>query len=378
VKSFFFLGLDEMEITAAVVPARLAPFELQSLDLAGPQADEVLVRIVASGMCHTDLHARDGYFPNLPYPIVCGHEGAGIVEEVGAAVSDLAPGDPVVISFPWCGECEPCRAEKPSYCVQGRALKSSGRRADGSTPMSRDGAPVYSCFFQQSSFATFAVAPAKDAVKLRRDAPLELLGPLGCGLQTGPGAVLNVMQPEAGRSIAIYGVGGVGLAGLMAAKVAGCDPIIAVDRLPGRLTLARELGATHTIESRGAETLAEIRKITGGGTHFALETSAVPEVFRLAVDGLRGLGTCVLVGSARAGNEVSFEMPVLQGGRTVRGVVQGDSRPREFIPRLVDLFMEGKMPLDRLITRYDFADINRAAADATSGATIKPVLKLPN
>jgi len=367
-----------MKITAAVVPARSAPFELQSLDLAGPQADEVLVRIVASGMCHTDLHARDGYFPNLPYPIVCGHEGAGIVEEVGAAVSDLAPGDPVVISFPWCGECEPCRAEKPSYCVQGRALKSSGRRADGSTPMSRDGAPVYSCFFQQSSFATFAVAPAKDAVKLRRDAPLELLGPLGCGLQTGAGAVLNVMRPEAGRSMVVYGVGGVGLAGLMAAKVAGCDPIIAVDRLPGRLTLARELGATHAIESRGAETLAEIRKITGGGTHFALETSAVPEVFRLAVDGLRGLGTCVLVGSARAGTEVSFEMPVLQGGRTVRGVVQGDSRPREFIPRLVDLFMAGNMPLDRLITRYDLAEINQAAADATSGATIKPVLRLPN
>lgn len=371
-----------MKVTAAVVPARLAPFEIQMLDLAAPLADEVLVRIVASGMCHTDLHARDGYFPNLPYPVVCGHEGAGIVEEVGAAVGDLAPGDHVVISFPWCGECEPCRAEKQSYCVQGRALKSSGRRADGSFPMSRDGAPVYSCFFQQSSFATFAVAPAKDVVKIRGDAPLELLGPLGCGLQTGAGAVLNVMQPPgrsiAGQSIAIYGVGGVGLAGLMAAKIAGCDPIIAVDRLPERLKLARELGATHALDSRGAETLAEIRKITGGGTHFALETSAVPAVFRIAVDGLRGLGTCVLVGSARAGTEVSFEMPVLQGGRTVRGVVQGDSRPREFIPRLVDLLMAGQMPLDRLITGYEFAEINRAAADATSGATIKPVLTLPH
>jgi aryl-alcohol dehydrogenase len=366
-----------MKITAAVVPARSASFEIHDLDLAGPQADEVLVRIVASGMCHTDLHARDGYFPNLPYPVVCGHEGAGIVEEVGASVSDLAPGDHVVISFPWCGECEPCRAGRQSYCVQGRALKSSGRRADGSFPMSHDGTPVYSCFFQQSSFATFSVAPAKDVVKIRRDAPLELLGPLGCGLQTGAGAVLNVMQPRAGQSIAIYGVGGVGLAGLMAAKIAGCDPIIAVDRLPDRLKLARELGATHTLDSRGAETLAEIRKITGGGTHFALETSAVPAVFRIAVDGLRGLGTCVLVGSARAGTEVSFEMPVLQGGRTVRGVVQGDSRPREFIPRLVDLFMAGEMPLDRLITRYGFTEINRAAADATSGAAIKPVLMLP-
>jgi aryl-alcohol dehydrogenase len=314
--------------------------------------------------------------------VVCGHEGAGIVAELGAGVTDLAPGDQVVISFPYCGACEPCRSDHPAYCTEARALKSSGRRADGFTPMSRAGEPVYSCFFQQSSFATFAVAPAKDVVKLRRDAPVELLGPLGCGLQTGAGAVLNVMQPPgtsiAGQSIAVFGVGGVGLAGLMAAKIAGCDPIIAVDVLPARLALARELGATHALESRGAETLADIRKITGSGVHFSLETSAVPAVFRLAADALRGMGTCVLVGSARAGTEASFEMPVLQGGRTIRGVIQGDSRPREFIPLLVDLFMAGDFPLDRLVTRYELADINRAAADAASGATIKPVLRLPH
>ena len=372
-----------MKVTAAVVPARGEPFAIEQLDLAAPNPDEVLVRIVASGLCHTDLHARDGYFANLPYPVVCGHEGAGIVEEVGASVADLAPGDPVVISFPWCGNCEPCTAGRISYCTNARPLKSGGRRADGSTPMRRlDGSPVHSCFFQQSSFATFALAPAKDVVKVRRDAPVDMLGPLGCGLQTGAGAVLNVMQPPGtsiqGTSIAIYGVGGVGLAGLMAAKIAGCDPIIAVDRLPDRLALARELGATHALESRGAETLAEIRKLTGGGTHFALETSAVPQIFRLAVDALRGLGTCILVGSARAGTEVSFEMPWLQGGRTVRGVIQGDSRPRDFIPRLVDLFIEGRFPLDRLATRYPLADINRAAADATSGTTIKPILQMPH
>jgi aryl-alcohol dehydrogenase len=367
-----------MKITAAVVPARSQPFEIVTADLADPRSDEVLVRIVASGMCQTDLHARDGYFPNLPYPIVCGHEGAGIVEQTGSAVTDLAVGDKVVISFPWCGDCEPCRNERFSYCLNARGLKSSGGRADGSTPMSRDGAPLYSCFFQQSSFATFALAPAKDVVRIRPDAPVELLAPLGCGLQTGAGAVLNVMRPDAGQSLAVFGVGGVGLAGLMAGKIAGCDPIIAVDRLPSRLALARELGATHVLESRGAETLENLRRITGGGAHFALETSAVPEVFRLAVDGLRPLGTCVLVGSARAGTEVSFEMPVLQGGRTVRGVIQGDSRPREFIPLLVDLFIEGRFPLDRLVTEYRFADINRAAGDATSGATIKPVLRLPH
>src|SRR3984893_10454418 len=186
VKALSFFGIRPKKITAAIVPARSQPFEIHTLDPAAPQPDEVRVRIVASGMCHTDLHARDGYFPNLPYPVVCGHEGAGIVEEVGSAVPDLAPGDPVVISFPWCGECEPCLADRISYCTNARGLKSSGRRADGSTPMSRDGQPVYSCFFQQSSFATFALAPAKDVVKLRRDAPIEMLGPRGCGLQTRP------------------------------------------------------------------------------------------------------------------------------------------------------------------------------------------------
>jgi aryl-alcohol dehydrogenase len=368
-----------MKITAAVVPARSAPFQIEALELANPNPDEVLVRIVASGMCHTDLHARDGYFANLAYPVVCGHEGAGIVEAIGADVTDISPADPVVISFPWCGECEACRAERISYCTNARALKSGGRRADGSTPMRRpDGEPVYSCFFQQSSFATFAVAPAKDVIKIRRDAPIDMLGPLGCGLQTGAGAVLNAMQPRDGQSLVVFGVGGVGLTGLMAGRIVGCDPIIAVDRLPARLALARQLGATHALENNGADTLAEIRKITGGGAHFALETSAVPAVFRLAVDALRGLGTCVLVGSARAGTEVSFEMPWLQGGRTVRGVIQGDSRPRDFIPRLVDLFMAGHFPLDRLVTRYAFTDINRAAADAASGAAIKPVLQLPH
>ncbi|HEV2303729.1 MAG TPA: NAD(P)-dependent alcohol dehydrogenase [Stellaceae bacterium] len=366
-----------MKITAAVVEERGGPFVIDEAELEGPRPDEVLIRVVASGVCQTDLHARDGYFPNLPYPAVFGHEGAGIVEEVGAEVADLKPGDPVVVSFPWCGECEPCRAHKPAYCTNARALKSGGRRADGSTPLSRGGAPLYSCFFQQSSFASFAVAPAKDAVKLPQGAPVEILGPLGCGLQTGAGAVLNVMRPAAGQSFVVFGVGGVGLAGLLAAKLSGCEPLIAVDLHRDRLALARALGAGHALESRGAETLAEIRELTRGGAHFTLETSAVPSVLRLAVDCLRGLGTCVLVGSARAGTEAAIVMPHLQGGRTLRGVVQGDSRPRAFIPRLVDLYTAGKFPIDRLVAQYDFADINRAAADAASGRAIKPVLRLP-
>src|SRR5689334_9138682 len=231
-----------MKITAAVVPARSARFEIETLDLAAPLADEVLVRVVATGMCHTDLHARDGYFPNLPYPVVCGHEGAGIIEQVGAAVADLAPGDPVVISFPWCGDCGPCRATRISYCERARPLKSSGRRADGSIPMSRNGEPVYSCFFQQSSFASFAVAPAKDVVRVRRDAPIEVLGPLGCGLQTGAGAVLNVMRctiPMRGRA----GAGGIGRCSIFQRRCIAWRPAL-VAKAQGICPQARARGIT--------------------------------------------------------------------------------------------------------------------------------------
>jgi len=365
-----------MRVTAAVMEERSGAFKLDSLELDAPRPDEVLVKITATGICHTDLHARDGYFA-MPYPAVYGHEGAGVVASVGTAVEHLAAGDHVVISFPWCGECEQCRAEQRSYCRRGRELKSGGARADGSLTMRRNGAPVYGGFFQQSSFATYALAPARDAVKVRHDAALEFLGPLGCGLQTGAGAVLNVMQPEAGKSFAVFGAGSVGLAGLMAAKLAGCDPIIAVDIRANRMELARSLGATHTIDNARDEAVAAICDITRGGAHFTLETSAVPAVFRQAVDCLLTRGTCVLAGSARRGTEVAFEMSTLQAGRTVRGVVQGDSRPDQFIPQLVDLFIAGRFPIDRLVTFYDFAEIDRAAADAVDGTTIKPVLRMP-
>jgi aryl-alcohol dehydrogenase len=365
-----------MRVTAAVIEEKSGTFTLDSLDLDDLQPNEVLVRIAATGICHTDLHARDGYF-QMPYPAVYGHEGAGVVAAVGGAVEHLAAGDHVVISFPWCGECEHCREDRGAYCRRGRELKSGGARSDGSTTMRRNGAPVYGSFFQQSSFATHALTPARNAVKVRRDAPLEFLGPLGCGLQTGAGAVLNVMKPEAGKSFAVFGAGSVGLAGLMAARLAGCDPIIAVDIRTNRLELARSLGATHTIDNARDDAVAKIQEITGGGANFTLETSALPAVFRQAVDCLLTRGTCVLVGSARRGTEVSFEMCTLQAGRIVRGVIQGDSRPDQFIPHLIDLFVGGRFPIDRLITFYDFAAINQAAADTVNGTTIKPVLRMP-
>jgi aryl-alcohol dehydrogenase len=265
----------------------------------------------------------------------------------------------------------------PSHCLQSSRLKMSGTRADGSTLMTRNGAPVYSAFFQQSSFATHAITSERFVVKIRRDAPLDRVGPLACSIQTGAGAVLNAMQPSAGDSFVVFGVGGVGLSGLMAARLSGCEPIIAVDIHEHRLALARELGATHTINhTLCADVVGEVRTITKDGARFSLETSALPAVLQEAVEVLMPLGTCVLLGSARSGVHASFAMPFLQNGRTVRGVIQGWSQPKTFLPRLVDLMMEGKLPAERMMTFYELADINRAAADAVSGSTIKPVLRM--
>src|SRR5436190_9485079 len=331
-----------MQITAAVMREKSGPFVIETLELTDPRPDELLVQVVASGLCQTDLHARDGYY-STPYPGVYGHEGAGIVRAVGTAVRRFAPGDHVVMSYPWCGSCPNCREHRESYCVHAFDLKMSGMRPDGSTLLAKDGSPVYSAFFQQSSFGNYAIANERFAVKVRNDAPLELLGPLACSGQTGAGAVLNVMRPKPGDSFAVFGVGAVGLSGLMAAKIAGCDPIIAVDVHDHRLALARELGATHTINHTGrTDVVAELRKITGKGVRLSLETSALPPVFREAIEVLMPAGTCVLLGSARRGNEVSFDMPFLQEGRVIRGVIQGDRVPQEFIPRLVDFIMHDR------------------------------------
>ncbi len=367
-----------MQITAAVVRERSGAFNVEQVELCDPRDDELLVEIVGSGMCATDLHGRDAYYPTQ-FPKVFGHEGAGVVRSTGNAVTNFKTGDHVVISYPWCGACPNCRTQRQSYCVEAFPLKMNGTRADGSTLHSKDGKPIYSAFFQQSSFGNFAIANERFAVKVRNDAPLEILGPLACGGQTGAGAVLNVMKPNPGDSFAVFGVGAVGLSGLMAAKIAGCNPIIAVDVHEHRLALAREFGATHTINHNGrTDVVAEIRKLSSLGVRFSLETSALAPVFREAVDALMPAGTCVLLGSARAGTEVTFETPFLQNGRTVRGVIQGDSVPQEFIPRLADYIVAGQFPIERMITFYDLADINRAAAESSAGATIKPVLRMPH
>jgi aryl-alcohol dehydrogenase len=353
-----------LQITAAVVEARHGDWRLEHLELADPAPDELIVRVAACGICQTDVHGRDDYF-GIPFPCVFGHEGAGIVERVGATVRKVIPGDRVVMTSPSCGSCSACRRGVPGYCAAARRIKFGGRLRDGRAPFHRNGEPVSGAFFQQSSFATHALATEGNVVKVPPQLPLEQAAAFPCGVNTGAGAVFNVLRPQPGSSIAIFGAGAVGLAALMAARIAGCTTIAVVDLHDNRLQLARELGATHVAKEKPA-----------GAFEFALEAAGSPTALRQAVDSLAPLGMCCLVGSARKGVEASLEMTQLQHGRTIRGCIQGDAPADAFLPLLFEHFHAGRLPVDRLTTFYEFAEVNRAIADSLSGKAVKPVLRI--
>lgn len=363
-----------MKIRAAVTESKCAPFAIQELDLGDLQADEVLVEVGAAGICHTDLICRDQWLP-VPLPAVLGHEGAGVVTAVGSAVTGVAPGDRVGMTFNSCGHCRTCLCGRSTYCHDFFGRNFASLRPDGTSVLSRDGAAIHSHFFGQSSFATHSVATARNVVKLPAAVGFEIAAPFGCGIQTGAGAVLNVMRPPAGSSLLVTGTGAVGLSAVMAGVVAGCGSIIGVDVRPARLELARELGATHVIDAGTADVGEEIRRITGGGADFAIETTGVPAVLRTAVDALAPTGECGVIGAPPFGTEVALDVNnILAFGRVVRGIAEGDSVPELFIPMLLDLWQKGRFPVDRMIVSYDFDKINEAVADAEAGTTIKPVL----
>lgn len=367
---------NNTQIRAAVVRKKGGPFHIETLMLEEPRRDEVLVKIVATGMCHTDMVARDKVY-DVPHPIVLGHEGAGIVEAVGEDVKEVAPGDPVVLSYLPCGRCKPCHLGKPFYCANTYALCFGGLRLDGSTA-TRDGEgdPVHDHFFGQSSFGTFALANEGNVVKVPKDAPLELLGPLGCGIQTGAGAVINALKVRAGASFVAFGAGAVGLAAVMAARAVGATTIIAADVVPSRLEKAKELGATHVVNSREQNPVAAVKEITGGGADYSLEATGRPEVLRQAIESIGITGTCGIVGAAKLGAEVCFDInDVMIPGKTIRGILQGESVPKVFIPRLVALHAQGRFPFDKLVKFYDLEQINQAAEDSEKGGTIKPIIR---
>lgn len=367
------------KIQAAVVRQKGGPFQIEELLQDEPRSDEVRVRIVAVGMCHTDMVARDQLY-DVPLPVVLGHEGSGIVEQVGSSVNKVVVGDHVVLTYMWCGHCKPCLRGDSTYCSHFYALNFGGAREDGSTSTFESNSAqtsVHDHFFGQSSFATFALAHERNVIKVSRDAPLELLGPLGCGIQTGAGAVMNALKVNPGSSFVAFGGGAVGLSAIMAARVAGATTIIAADVVPSRLALAMELGATHTINSREADPVEAVHAITAGGADFALESSGRPAVLRQAIDALAIRGTCGIVGAPALGTEANFDVNgVMTTGKRIIGIIEGDSQPDLFIPALVELYKQGRFPFDKLVKFYSLDQINQAAEDSEKGVTIKPIIRL--
>lgn len=368
-----------MDIKAAVVHQKGGEFFIETVFLDDPRPDEIVVSVAGSGVCHTDLVIRDQYVP-VPLPAILGHEGAGIVERVGRDVKSVQRGDRVVMSYHACGHCGSCIEGAPAYCQHLLPNNFSGRRVDGTASALFKGQEISANFFQQSSFATHALCTERNVVRVDSglsDDELALYGPLGCGIQTGAGSVLNSFNPRAGSSIAIFGAGSVGLSAIMAARVAGCTKIFAVDVQPARLEVARELGATTAIDAREYDPVDVIRAATNGlGADYSLESTALPKVLRQAVECLNVRGTCGALGLPPGGTEVALDMQSILFGRTLKGIIEGDSVPGIFIPRLIELHRQGRFPIERLTTQYRFEDINQAVHDTETGTTIKAVLRM--
>ncbi|MFT3900991.1 MAG: NAD(P)-dependent alcohol dehydrogenase [Gordonia sp. (in: high G+C Gram-positive bacteria)] len=332
---------------------------------------EVLVEIAGVGICHTDLTALAGYLP-VPTPAVLGHEGAGRVVAIGDEVDGLAPGDAVVLSFSSCGACPACGKGRPAYCRAFALLNYSGHRADGSTTLRDNDGDVHGSWFGQSSWATHAIADVRNAVKVDDDLPLHRFGPLGCGLLTGAGTVLNVLRPEPGQRLGFWGMGTVGLAGVMAARAAGVEEIVAVDFHRDRLELARELGATHVFEPSD-DLVGKIRKQVGG-LDATMEAVGSGAVIAQALGALRSPGICATVGLQGPGNEITVDQGHLLMGRTLSGVIEGDADPHTFIPRLVQMWRDGDFPFEKLVAEYRLDDIATALDDFRAGRVVKPIL----
>lgn len=367
------------QINAAVTNGEGQPFSFETIALEDPRADELLVRITSTGLCHTDLAVVSGDIP-APFPIVLGHEGAGIVEKVGDSVQGFSVGDRVAMSFASCGHCANCLDGREAYCDNFMALNFGGIREDGSTTLARetDGGSaetVHGAFFGQSSFASYALVTARNAVPVPDGIDPDLVGPLGCGVQTGAGAVLNTLEVGAGDSIVIAGTGAVGLSALMAAVATGATTIIAVDIIDSRLEEAKRLGATHTINSKNVDVIEAVHEITGGrGTDFAIDTTGVGPVIAQIIQATSFGGTVGLLAVAKPGT--TLEVPMLSGKR-ILNLIEGDAVPQNFIPKLIALYQAGRFPFDSLITRYPFADIDRAISDTQTGAAVKAVLTMP-
>lgn len=357
--------------TAAVIRDLHGQFSFETVELDDLRSDEILVRIEASGVCHTDVKAQE----RVPLPAVLGHEGTGVVEEVGSAVTRVIPGDRVIISYPSCGTCPNCVEGRAYICDHAFPLSFAGTRQDGSKTITLNGESISSAFFQQSSFSTHSITLERDVVPVKGDHSPEMLAAIPCGVLTGAGAVLNTFKAGPKDGMVVFGAGAVGLSAVMAGHLAGVSPLIAVDIVEDRLNLALELGATHMLNAKEGDLANRIREISPRGVQFSLETSSNGQAFIAAIDCLSMGGQCGFVGAPNLDEKTPFSPQlILSRAASVRFVVLGSGIPNTFLPRIMELNQQGLFPYDRLIKTYDFSDINKAFEDSHAGVAIKPVL----
>lgn len=365
---------------AAVVESVGAPFTIAEVQLDEPRADEVVVRMVSAGVCHTDLVVQGGGIP-FTLPGVLGHEGAGVVVSVGDAVTRVQPGDKVLLSFDSCGHCANCRDGHPALCAEFAPRNLvGGTRMDGSAVLTRGGEVVGGSFFGQSSFSSTALVRERSVVKVSDDISedeLAGLAPLGCGIQTGSGAVWNVLKPEPGSTIAVYGVGAVGLSAIFAAAQLPLKQVIAIDLVDSRLELSKEFGATATINAKTEDVAARLAELTGGaGLDYAVETTANTQVLSNAVLALRSKGTIGVIGApSEPGAAAPIVVLDILFGKTIVGICEGDAETVTYVPALVELVRSGRFPLSKITKFYTLDQLNEAADDMHHGVTVKPIVR---
>jgi len=346
---------------------------LETLDLDEIRPGEVLVRVAAAGVCHTDIAYTDGSRPAAPFPLVAGHEGAGVIEAVGPGTEGFAVGDRVVMSFSSCGRCRGCLAGRPARCSSFRELNSGfGGPGSGGRFTRRNGEKVSAGFFGQSSFAEHALTGVRNLVRVPEDVPLHLAAPFGCGIQTGAGAVLNALRLQPGDALLVTGTGAVGMSAVMAARAAGAATIVAVDPVESRRALALTLGATHALDPAD---------VAGGALgrlrvplDFAIDTSGRPEMIRAAVAAVHREGVVVLIAAGRTGAVADIPLRDLIVGRQVRGAVEGDAVPQLLVPRLLELWRAGQFPVEALVSTFAAVELDDAMRAMKLGHVVKPVV----
>jgi len=362
-----------MQILAAVLREPGKAMSIEALDLDDPRPNEIVVEIAGCGVCHTDLSFRDGAWP-YPLPAVLGHEGAGTVLAIGSAVTTLSLGDRVVLSFGFCGTCPSCLSGSPATCPNAPLINMRGSRDDGSTTLSQDGSPVHGSFNTQSSFATHVLTEERFATKLPDSVSLELAGTLGCGVPTGAGSVLNVLEPRPGSTVAVFGLGAVGLSAVAAARFSGCSRVVGVDLNPVRLDLARDFGATDVIDAGTGEPVDAIHRLVPGGVDGAIEASGAKKALTDAFMSTKPTGTTVVVGAAPIGTQYEIDSVSLLAGRSIRGCTMGLANPRVMIPQLVSMWEQGLLPIGKMSKTFKLNDIESALAASADGSVVKPVL----